>query len=191
MKHREHIPVDAFDEEYFMWLCGLVDAEDPDLGYLGLMRMLYNIDFDSSTAHLIPNDDNRIEDALEMKIYYYIEYRGFREQETFESAYFKRCSVLEMLIALGYRISDSFCRYDGIYWFWEMMRNIGLETCTDKIFYEHGGKERARRIIRNFMDRKYDRDGFGGLFPVTKTSQDQRKTELWYQANYYFVENYM
>lgn len=191
MENRQTMPVHLFDEEYFIWLCELVDAEDPDQGYFGLMHLLHDIRFDSSTAKLIPNDDNRIGDAIEMKTYYYIEYRGWNPADMIDNAYFCNVSVLEVLIALAYRISDTFGRYDGIYWFWEMMRNLGLETCTDKIFYDHGGKERAYRIVRNFMIRKYDRDGFGGLFPVTKTSEDQRKTELWFQANHYFVENYM
>lgn len=194
MPKERHAPLHVFDDiddDYFMWLCSLVDAEDPDQGYLGIMKLMYRMDFDDRSARLVPNDGNRIEDGLELKKYYINEIINPEYRSDISLDFIERCSLLEMMIALAYRIEHTHYCYDGTYWFWEMMRNLGLENCTDVYFYDRGWAERARKILKNLLERKYDYDGYGGLFPLNNPQKDQRKCEIWHQASCYFGENYL
>lgn len=174
------------DEDYFMWLCELVDAEDPDDGYEGLMRYLYNVEFSEEAARLVPNDGNRIFDGIKLR-------RQFENESFYES--YKcldgPCSFLEMLVALSFRIEDDFGIFDNIGWFWEMLKNIGLDEMTDSYFYEPGGIQYVEKMVRRVVDRRYSKDGSGGLFPLEKPSEDQRNVEIWYQMLYYIDEKYM
>lgn len=173
-------------DDYFNWLCNLVDADDPDDGYLSLMDMMFNMDFDKHTAILIPNDDNRIIDGLDLREDYFDEmnypgdpYKILRGP----------CSVLEMLVALAYRIADNYISMTAEEWFWEMLRNLGIADCTDDEFHGAGKRAEVRKILRNLRNRKYDRNGLGGLFPVKDAPRDQRKIEIWSQMNQYLIEN--
>ncbi len=172
------------DEEYFLWLCGLVDAEDPDAGYLGIMNHLYDTEFSDRTAKLIPNDDNRIEDGLYLR-------EDFYRENPYCDEIDRPCSVLEMMIALANRIEEQFGYEDSIFWFWEMMRNLDLERFDDTLYYSSDGRDRVDNILSDFLDRKYSKDGFGGLFPIYNSPNDQRKVEIWTQMNNYLVNQYM
>lgn len=174
------------DEEYFLWLCELVDAEDPDAGYLGLMRRMYDMEFSDRTAKLIPNDDNRIEDGIELR-------ERFEEESLFDdySCLGGPCSVLEMMIALSYRMEENFGYEDHIYWFWDMMRNLGLDEFTDNRYFDLDGQSEVNHILRDFRMRKYGKDGCGGLFPRRNPERDQRRLEIWVQMNNYLIEKYM
>ena len=43
--------------------------------------------------------------------------------------------------------------------------------------------------IRMITDRTYSENGKGGLFPLRKYSEDQRKVPIWYQFNAWLEEN--
>lgn len=186
MGNRYPAPSYEEDEDYFVWLCELVDAEDPDNGYDGLMRYLYNVEFSEKTAKLIPNDDNRIFDGIDLR-------REFEKESFYENygCLEGPCSLLEMLIAMSYRIEDDFGIYDNIGWFWEMLRNLGISDMTDRNFYAPGGVDYVEEKVRRLLERRYSRDGSGSLFPLKNCSEDQRKLEIWYQMSFYIVENYM
>ena len=47
----------------------------------------------------------------------------------------------------------------------------------------------VRDTARGVIDRDYDASGFGGIFPLRRPAEDQRKVELWYQAAAYILEN--
>jgi hypothetical protein len=99
-------------------------------------------------------------------------------------------SVLEVLIALAYRCESIMVDQDRNFpmrdWFWKMMENVGLIDYTDDEWSPFTVMEKVNIIIK----RQYERNGKGGLFPLKRTKEDQRKVELWYQMNYYLVENY-
>ena len=172
---------------YFQWLCELVAADDEDRPYIYLLRELYETEFSDETAALIPNDDNRIEDGL-----------ALREDFSNETGIHNRiiltgpCSLLEMMIALAYRMEDAFGKYDYIHWFWEMIFNLELMDYDDT--NENWRKERVSFLdeaIETLLKRKYNRDGDGSLFPMNHAKRDMRKTEIWYQMSNYLVERYM
>ena len=44
-------------------------------------------------------------------------------------------------------------------------------------------------IVQKFLDRKYSRNGDGGLFTVNRSRYDLRSVEIWYQMCWYLDEN--
>jgi hypothetical protein len=65
------------------------------------------------------------------------------------------------------------------------MTNLGLEE------YRHVARS-DRRVIEDildiFVERKYDPNGYGGLFPLRCPKHDQREIEIWYQFNEYLED---
>lgn len=183
MNKRYSAPSYEIDEDYFLWLCEMVDADGPDQQYLGLMRHLYDTDFSEESAKLVGNDDNRIEDGIQLREKFeeeslYLDYRCLSGP----------CSVLEMMVALAYRMSDTMGDDQPELWFWEMMENLGLSEMCDKEYYLVSGPEIVDEILAIFLRRKYGKDGFGGLFPLERPEKDQRKVEIWYQMSAYLIE---
>lgn len=174
-------------QDYFHWLCDLIHAEDGHATFSLLAQELHTREF----VWTIPNDDNRAMDG-----------RGLRERYAYENPYERTktlddmpCSVLEMLIALAgrmdFELSDANDDTDlTTSYFWEMMDNIGLSSYSDDVFLEIDGPFAVDAIIQALLNREYDGDGEGGLFPLKHPQEDQRDVELWYQMNAYLEENY-
>lgn len=162
--------------DYFEWLCHLVRGE----GHFCLLHTLFSISFFS----IVPHDENRAQDGL------WLRWEFARDmQEDIP------CTVLEMLIMLAkrvaYELQDSVNERDTGEIFWEMMHNIGLDSLDDDCFHEVEGRYIVEETVRKVLDRTYRRNGDGGLFPLRKTTFDQREVELWYQAQAYICENYL
>lgn len=66
-------------------------------------------------------------------------------------------------------------------WFWDMIVNLGLDRMDDWGFDYDSFDETMERLL----NRKYDKNGYGGLFYIEGTRIDMRKTEIWYQLNYW------
>lgn len=163
------------DEAYFLWLCRCVGLDDPEDGYLGLMRLMYDTEFSEETAVLVGNDKNRISDGLDLRHLYSTEYEGVVVDEP--------CSVLEMLVAFSERIALDMGYMSKDEWFMEMLRNLRL----DRYLFD---TKSSYAILRQFRLRKYMKDGLGGLFPLYLPAQDQRDVELWYQMQAYILERF-
>ena len=172
-------------QDYFHWLCEMVHIDQEERSYWILAKDLFNKKYYS----LIEHDENRASDGLELRDDYlrsinYPAYVCFNDE----------CSVLEMLIALACRMDfETGDPYDDslnrtAFWFWEMMDNLGLTAFSDDCYVELGGISAVDRIINNFLERNYNKDGFGGLFPLERADGDQRNVELWYQMNQYLME---
>lgn len=185
MKERPYI----LDNDYFAWLCALVDADNECGSFIFLMRELFETEFSYATANLVPNDDNRIEDGLLLR-------EEFLQEEKLDNSVVLcgPCSLLEMMIKLAERMEDIVCEYDYIYWFWEMIRNLNfieyydthkswMNGCVCPSDIYHG--------IIMLLDRTYTREGLGSLFPMKNSRRDMRSIEIWYQMNNYLIENYM
>lgn len=173
--------------EYFQWLCGLVGIDEPDHSYWTLAQILHRRVF----RWYVDNDGNRYEDGIKMR-------EIFEDASNFTdySCLDGDCSVLEMLIALAIRIADMLGTDDPgdiQWWFWKMLENLwGLDMdeledgelliggYTDYLFCKK---------MDIWLDRKFQRDGSGGIFPLKKAKKDQRKVEIWYQMQSYLMEN--
>lgn len=163
---------------YFRWLCDKVDCRSYDR-YEEVLEHLYRTDFYS----LVPFDDNRSYDGLYLRVEYEEE-NGHIPRRNIED---RPCSVLEMLIALAGRMSfilfnpsknddEELASY-----FWLLIHNLKLLP---------GSKRKNKETINAFLERRYERSGEGGLFPLKYPKRDQRKVELWYQMHSYIRENY-
>lgn len=174
---------------YFQWLCDKINASYNKKSYTLLMCALHRKDF----IWLVPNDDNRAYDGEKLR-------EEFAEVFNYPNVgdLDRPCSMLEMLVALSDRCDDIMANPDlyggSSKWFWVMMNNIGLDEFTDEFIDEAYGRANAEfRInekLNKLLSRDYERNGFGGLFPLNSSKVDQRKTEIWYQMSEYLVENY-
>lgn len=173
--------------DYYEWL---VDLVDPDNQYLTLLSILFDKTFNYDTAKLIPNDDNRIGDALELRESFIKEQLAREPSYLIETFRDQTCSVLEILISLDNRMDDVMGVKRSPKWFWEMIGNLGMGQYNDDHMYEKAF-EKIDRILDNWLNREYCKDGRGGLFPLKEPHDNQKKIEIWYQMSAYLLENYM
>ena len=100
------------------------------------------------------------------------------------------CSVLEMMISLSKRwnqeVSETNEEDNSIIYFWTMIKNLGLEGCTDDKF----DPEFVREKLNILLDRDYLENGEGSLFPLKRSKENQKNIEIWYQLQNYIIENY-
>ena len=66
-------------------------------------------------------------------------------------------------------------------WFWNMIVSLGLGSMSDSRF----DAAYTDDVISRFMNRKYKRNGEGGLFTVERCKYDMRTVEIWWQMNWY------
>lgn len=167
---------------YFTWLCSIVDVNEQKLYWTDILWCLHTSEF----AVIHPRDANRVEDAKDLRN----EFRGIFGPSR---GYLREpISVFEVLVALARRgeweiMHDPDLGDRTSEWFWIMLGNMGLEKyayrgslddpkCDLEVF----------KIIENFVERGYGRDGKGGPFLDLDQKIDMRHTELWDQMCYYF-----
>jgi hypothetical protein len=170
------------EEAYFLWLCsqvGLVDKRRNNKAktYWTLLRLLHGKEF---TWHNIDLDANRADDGKNLRLRFLDETGRHSEGDFGQFG----CSMLELLVALSFDLAwNSDDQMDK--WFWVLIKNLGLFGCSDayppsELMFDN--------IINKFINRDYDADGHGGLFPLQEPTQDQRRVELHYQAQAYLME---
>lgn len=173
--------------EYFEWLCKFVETDMHNKSYIFLLSCLYSTEFYS----FVPHDDNRIADTIELRRQYYN-----KKQVVIDWEYFMdligRSNMLEIIICLSIALEDMIVREDDFMErpedrFWELIENCGLISFddTNRTFC----KDDVDLVTTKIMDRKYDYDGHGGLFPIKRPLYDARKIELWQQMWQYVREN--
>lgn len=173
------------EQDYFHWLCELVGIENQDKSYWMLAKDLNKLAF----IPLIDRDENRAMDGLDLRDQF-LDCELYPESAKIEG----ECSVFEMIIALAQRMDfqtsgvDSNNRNKTAYWFWEMMDNLNLTVLDDESYDDYIGRERVEEIVDVFVNREYDFNGVGGLFPLRYAEEDQRKVEIWYQMSAYLYE---
>lgn len=188
--------IDSLKREYFIYICNLVGIEEPnrDTTYWFLAKRLNSIEF----YWTVPNDDNRATDGknLRMRWLDIFENENGRsvDSDTAGEVVSGPCTVLEMMIGLAIRCETDIMMDDDEgdrtkQWFWEMIRNLGLEDCSDDHISQKMG-DTINYSIQIALEREYDRYGHGGFWPLKWTKKDQRKVEIWYQMCAYLEENY-
>lgn len=156
---------------YFHKLKSIILPAPNRRSYGLLLNKLYSEEF----VPLIERDGNRAADGIYLR-----DFEGCTDD--------RPCSVLEMLIALAGRFDgnagfDPDEVYDN---FWSMMENIGLDYYDDSNYSER----EVFGILKIFEERKYNFNGKGGLFPLKKAKDDQRKEEIWNQMQAWEIENF-
>jgi hypothetical protein len=172
---------EPLDNLYFNWLCAKVlwiEVPTPSLKFDKLFRILYNTEF----VWLIPGDDDRAEDGVELRQHFLDASLIASEHHTWTHL---SCSVFEMLLAFSQR-----CEFATdvafLEWFWEFIRNLGLSTFNDATYDEDWTK--VDEILYNFVWRQYDYNGQGGICPLEISHRDQTEVEVWYQFCDYLVD---
>lgn len=181
-----------FNEEvfhdYFMWLCDLIKVNTTETSYWLLATDLNKKEFYS----IIPNDDNRRKDGLNLRE----QFRSEAGYEIYNALDSRPCSMLEMLIGLAIRINYTTEELDNVdntaAWFWKLVENLDLVKYTDDEYYNKGSNVKAKidNVLNIVLKRRYKRNGEGGLFPLEDPKKDQRKVEIWYQLSEYLMEKY-
>lgn len=171
------------DERYFAWLYAQVaDAKtrDPAKSHYLLCEQLYKTPF----RYSILNDENRAEDGIDLREEY-CDSTGDRVGPDWFSL---ECSIFELFIGLARRAAFQTNGRPDV-WFWIMLQNLELSKYTDDIYHDMINDAVIESLDR-FLDREYDVNGTGGLFPLKNPERDQRDVELWYQLSAYLLEQY-
>lgn len=159
---------DTFDIMHELRIPGKIASR-----YYKLLDCLNQIEFEWS----IPMDRNRAKDGLTLR-------RNLGYPDTHVA------SVLEVLSALAIRLDDEYIgdpahpRPDII--FWDMIKNLELDWCTDTQFDE----EQTMEVVKRWMDRRFLPDGTWSIFRLHYPMEDQREIEIWSQAMAYITERY-
>ena len=168
---------------YYLWLCKTVDI-DHHKRYSRLLRYLRSKEF----YYSVPNDANRAEDGKDLRREYQASGK-FVSTDIWED---EPCSVLEMIIALSFRLSRDIMPdygYPVSYWFWKMIGNLGLDYYDNKRFE----LDEVDEIVKNWLDRSYQKILKSGKILLKSGKIDRKfveKTEIWYQMMIWLEENY-
>ena len=165
---------DPFDAGYLSWLKSLIAVPVGNRTYSQMLSELHNKEF----VWLIPNDDNRLADGLELRGEYFHRHNGDISEDG--------ASVLEVLIGLSRRIAF-IADGDPEVWAWRLIMNLELDKFWDPLKSAAKLQDLDNRL-ETLIWRTYHSDGQGGFFPLAWPEEDQRKVELWYQMNAFVEE---
>lgn len=157
---------------YPEWLESLVD----DGCHSMLLKFLNNIAY----RWQFTLDENRAAGGLNLRSKF-----AFENSIDISDVDYGACSVLEMLIGVAVNMIDILDEDVGT-WFWVMITNLGLDQYDDRHFNE----VEINYILNIWLDRRYDSNGHGSIFPLTRYSGDCRNLDTWGQMNAWIAENY-
>jgi hypothetical protein len=163
----------AYSSRYLDWLICQIQTPIDSSEYTGLFQRLHWKEFE----WMVPNDDNRIGDAQELRH----EFWGPGHFEPENSI-----SILEVLVALSRRLNFQEDSKSSEEWAWVLIKNLKLHRMTDPLTNSRSGK--VDDILNALVFRTYQRDGQGGFFPLRNPQEDQTQVEIWYQMNAYLME---
>lgn len=167
----------ALEAEYFEWLCRQI-SDPSNSKTRRLLHILHQTEF----VWLVSGDDNRAEDGTDLRSEFLDELDLSKSNlRSFEGG----CSVLELLIAFS-RIAYFETDDSEESWFWRMIQNLSSSVSIDLLELSSND---VVAVLERFIWRNYDRKGNGGLFPMRRTRNDQRKIEIWYQFSEYLLEH--
>lgn len=167
------------EQEYFEWMYKLVTEGRfaDENSYRKLLTCLHELEF----RYTIPKDSNRAEDGEDLRYRFAYETYSRDSRDYIIDCLARPCSILEMMIALAIRceeiMDDPLIGDRTGQWFWKMIVNLGLGGMYDTRFDEYTVEE----SIDNFLNHRYESDGFGGLFRIKNCEYDLRDEEIWTQ----------
>lgn len=158
------------EHRYLRWLESQI-ATEKEKNFHELFEILHSKEF----IWIVPNDDNRVEDGLEIRFEFYRRHNALS----------RGCSVLEVIIGLSRRLAFA-AGGNQEDWAWQIIENLELHKMSG-----HIGKirsERIEEILETLIWRNYLPNGQGGFFPLAWSEKDQRRIEIWYQMCAYIDE---
>jgi hypothetical protein len=166
-------------EDYLRWLEPQIrdEQDDHSRSYWELLGLMFNKEF----VWLVPNDDNRIVDGLDLRM-------EFCDEQDISSDALRDlgpCSFLEVLIGLSRRLAFAAGgRAPG--WAWQLLSNLELHRMADPL--DRRKARKAEEILDAVIWRTYLPNGQGGFFPLIDFEEDQTQVELWYQMSAFIRE---
>lgn len=162
------------DYDYYEWLTSQI-AIPNGRTYEELFERMHNLEF----VWIVPHDNNRLQDALDLRVQYMNEFPGRLAGGS--------ATFLEVLIALSRRTAFT-AGGEAEDWAWKLLKNLRLTKA-----YDPWTAQKARsteEILETVIWRTYHHSGKGGFFPLKDPFEDQTKVEIWYQMNAYVNEMY-
>ena len=158
--------------DYYLWLESLVNDGDHGI----LIRYLYEHQF----RWQFTLDENRAAGGMNLR-------RSYAYDNNVDICDIQTgpCSILEMLIGLADRMTE-LMPGDLFYCFGILLTNLNLVQFNDSHFDEG----RVNYILNTWLDRKYDSQGNGSLFPLKSYDGDCRNLDIWGQMNAWIAENF-
>ena len=174
--------VDDINNRYFNWIYdSMCKKRYPDsISYRKLFMQLHDTEF----IYVMRNDVCRAEDGLSLR--YRFAYFHPELGDDTERCITGPCSVLEVIFALAIRCEEQIMD-NTLYgdrtgqWFWNMIVSLGLGSLDD----EHYDRDYVDRVLDDFMYRRYEPNGKGGLFTIYNGDDDLRDVEIWWQLCWY------
>lgn len=171
------------DQVYFEWLVAQIEIGKKNKTYRDLFEKMHNVEF----VWTVPNDDNRVHDALDLRSEFMIGMHGMTTEKVMNLDVMtgKGATLLEVLVSLSRHCANT-AGGDPEWWAWHLMENLKLHKLSDPLTRDKD--EKAEEIFYTLIWRTYQRDGRGGFFPLVEPHEDQRKVEIWFQMNKYIRE---
>lgn len=169
-------------DEYFEWLSDVVCGERyaDEISYRKLLMHLHEVEF----TYILPMDENRAGNGINLRYRWALDVG--EDTDYILDVLNGPCSVLEMMVALALHCEENIMD-DPMYgdrtgqWFWGMVTNLGLGAMYDKLY----DRRYVDEVLTRFLNRKYERDGRGGLFTIKNCKYDLRDVEIWHQLSWY------
>ena len=170
--------------EYFNHLVDIVvDKEHDKVDYIPLLDKLHHIPF----KVIIDMDENRVLDGA------FLRKKWTVDEGLYDYIYeFKDdpVSVFEVLVALAerieYQVGNIMLGDHTSERFWDLLKNLDIEKYTSDNYKPLNIEEK----VNVWMERKFEYNGKGSIFPVSKPEKDQRTREIWGQMGEYLMEKY-
>lgn len=167
-------PTSKAETEYLNWLISQVEVEYGARTTNTYDTLFWGL-FEREFVWLVANDDNRIQDAMDLR----------QEALPYVGTIDRPCSVLEIIIGLSRRLAFE-AEGSERRWAWQLIENLKLHKMCDPVpVYKY---DEIDDILESLVYRTYKRDGEGGFFPLAFPKRDQRKVEIWYQLAAYLEE---
>ena len=180
--------LEDFSNAYKNWMLDSMGRKEFSI----LFDLLHETEF-RWNERKFPRDSDRADDGRYLRL----RFSNESGMELREEWLLWECSFLEFLISLAYSIDDQIM-YDPVQpdgprkWFWTMMHNCGLDIYNDDKMLRDSmlAYMSVSGTVNMIMERRYENNGYPGLFPLKRPEMDQRDVEIWYQANAYFIEEF-
>lgn len=167
-------------DDYFAWMYDIVcgDRFSGDVSFKRLLTYLHDTEF----VYSLMMDENRADDGVSLRYRFSIGYTVDSEAHLYLNG---TCSVLEMMIALAFKMEESMDNplmgdRTG-QWFWNMIVSLGLGSMNDDNF----DIRHVSMCVNRFLNRDYEPNGEGGLFTIRGCEDDLRDVEIWHQMCWY------
>lgn len=170
------------EAKYFRWLL-LTKLELPKASFDKYEYMLVKLWHKEFYSNVLMDSNRTIGGrALRMEF-------GLAEDE------FGVARVLEVLVHIAlkgeFMVRGSRYKKTSADLFFEMLKNLDLLYFDNRKIIENPDCYiKIDEVLTKFLGREYGDDGKGSIFPLKKPAENYSGTELWYQLQAYFMENY-